>query len=61
MYCSQQYTNKIEVTSFQNPDNCIIIVVLNRTDEMQDYYIAIEEQICHDEIKPHSIITYEIK
>lgn len=56
-----KYTNKIEVTSFQNPDNCIIIVVLNRTDEMQDYYIAIEEQICHDEIKPHSIITYEIK
>lgn len=56
-----KYTDKIEVTSFQNPDNCIIIVVLNRTNQMQDYYIAIEEQICHDEIKPHSIITYEIK
>ena len=55
-----KYTNKIEVTTFQNLDNSIIIVLLNRTNETQKYVINLQDELYFSSIKPHSIITHII-
>lgn len=53
-----KFTNKLEITSFKNIDNSIIIVVLNRTNENIKYYINLRGELMKDNIDSHSIITY---
>lgn len=52
-----KYSDKIEVTAFQNPDESIIIIVLNRTDSEQEYVIRYQDNLCVNKIRAHSIIT----
>lgn len=56
-----KYTDKIKITTFQNPDKSIIMVVLNKTDEKQEYVVRMEEQLYFTSIKPHSIVTHIIR
>ncbi len=56
-----KYTDKIELTAFKNPDNSIIVVLLNRNDYNINYNLKINNNILHDTINKHGIITYEIK
>ena len=52
-----RYNDKIEVTSFKNEDNSIIVVLLNRTDYNYEYNICINDMVIHDNLDSHAIIT----
>ena len=54
------YTSQLEITSFQNPDNSIVVVVFNPNNYTVPYLLNINNNILEDKIKKHSIITYTI-
>lgn len=56
-----KYTDKIEVTSFKNPDGTITIVVLNKNNFGVEYNICINNRFINDYISEHCIFTYIIK
>lgn len=51
-----RYTDKLEVTAFQNRSN-IVFVLLNRTGEKLDAYIRLHDQCVRVEAEPDSIST----
>ena len=51
------YTDKIEVTAFKNPDNSIVIILLNRNDFNKEYNICINNNVIHDNLDSHAIVT----
>ena len=55
------YTDKIEMTAFLNSDGSIVVVLLNRTDDLVHYKLNIQEDILEDSIERHSIVTYIIE
>lgn len=55
-----KYTNDLELTSFCNPDNTIIVVILNKNNFSKDFNLCINNKIYNDCIFGHSIITFEI-
>jgi len=52
-----RYTDKLEVVAFKNPDEKIVIIILNRTEESLPYTIRMNERICNAESEPSSIST----
>lgn len=54
------YTNDLEITAFCNPDNTIIVVILNKGKFSKDFNLCINNKIYKDCIFSHSIITFEI-
>lgn len=54
------YSENLEITAFKNPDNSIVIVVLNRKWFNINYNICIYDKIIKDQIEPNSILTYII-
>ena len=55
------YTDKLELTSFKNPDNTIAVVIMNKFDWNIDYNLWIEDRLIHDTIESHSIVTLLLK
>ena len=55
-----KFSDKIEVTAFKNPDNSVIIILLNRNDYSIEYNLKINEQILHDNLDKHAIVTLEV-
>ena len=55
-----RYTQDIQITAFQNPDNSIVIVLLNETDNNREYNICIKDKVIHDNLDSHAIVTYVI-
>lgn len=57
-----KFTDKLEVTAFKNPDNKIVVVVLNRTEEIIQFSLRTMHGIADYSSLPHSIATlvYEI-
>ena len=55
------YTSKIELTSFVNPDDSIVVVLLNKQDSSLPYKLNIGNEIIVDTIPAHSIFTYIIE
>ena len=55
------YTDKLEITSFKNPDNTFVIIIMNKYDWNIDYNLWIEDKLVHDSVESHSIITLIIK
>ena len=55
-----KFTDKLEITAFKNPDNSVIIVLLNRNNFSINFNLKTNEQIFNDTINKHSIITYKI-
>ena len=55
------YTDKLEITSFKNPDNTFAIIIMNKYDWNIDYNLWIEDKLIYDTIESHSIITLIIK
>lgn len=51
-----KYTDKLEITAFQNRDN-IVFILLNRTKEKQHAYIRLNQQCVRVEAEPDSIST----
>ena len=55
-----KYTSDIEITSFINPDNSIAVVLMNRNDFNKEYNLVIKDNIIHDNLDSHAIVTYLI-
>lgn len=55
-----KFSDKFEVTAFKNSDNSVIIVLLNRNDKNIEYNLTINEQIFHDNLDSHAIVTFKI-
>ena len=55
-----KYTSNLEITSFQNFDNSIVIVIMNRTENKEKFTLVLNEKCYSDTIDKHSIITYLI-
>ena len=55
-----KFSDKIEITAFKNPDNSVIIVLLNRNNFSIEYNLKINEQIFHDNLDKHAIVTFKI-
>lgn len=52
-----RYTDNIEVTGFVNPDGSKVAVLLNRTEEPQEFTFCEENQVCEMKLDAHSIMT----
>ena len=55
-----KFSDKFEITAFKNQNNSVIIVLLNRNDSNIEYNLKINEQIFHDNLDKHSIVTFEV-
>lgn len=56
-----RYTDKIEVTSFKNPDGSIVVVLLNRNGFNKEYNLCFGKHMIHDNLDAHAIVSYLIK
>ncbi len=56
-----RFSDKIEITAFKNPDNSVIIILLNKNDFNIEYNLKINEQILHDNLDSHAIVTFNLK
>lgn len=56
-----KYTDKLELTAFKNPDNSIIVVIMNKFDWNIDYNLWINDKLVHDTAESHSIATLIIQ
>ena len=55
---SSVYSDSIELVSFKNPDESIVSVVLNRTEDEKKISFSLEGKIVETIIEPRSIATY---
>lgn len=53
-----RYTDNIEITAFQNPDNSIAIVLLNKNNSSKEYNLVLDNIVIHDNLDSHAIVTY---
>lgn len=52
-----RYDDRIEVTAFINVDGSIAIVLLNRNDWNFEYNLCINDNVIHDNLDSHAIVT----
>lgn len=52
-----RYTDRLDVTAFENPDRSIVLVVLNRTEEIIPAVIRLNSEIVELDILPNTIST----
>ena len=55
-----KFTDDLEVTAFQNPDESIVVVILNKTDINKKINLVLDEKVYSDKIDKHTIITFVI-
>lgn len=55
-----KFTNKIEVSSFQNPDGSIVVVLFNQTNEDVNFNLYLNGSYFHDNLAKHSIVSFVI-
>ena len=58
---SSKWTDKLDTVSFKNPDDSVVSVVLNRTEEKLDFAFSVDGKIIEAESEPRSIATYIFK
>ena len=56
-----KFSDKFEVTAFKNPDNSVIIVLLNKNNRNIEYNLKINGQLFHDNLDKHAIVTFKIE
>ena len=56
-----KFTSEIEVTAFQNLDDSIVVVLLNRKDRNQEFNLQLNGEIYHDNLDSHAILTFVIR
>ena len=56
-----RYDDRIEVTAFKNTDGSIVIVLLNRNDWNFEYNICVGDNVIHDNLDSHAIVTLVIR
>lgn len=52
-----KYTDKLDVTAFENNDGSLVAIVLNRSEEKIPIVLRVEEQIAEWVVEPESITT----
>lgn len=55
-----KFTDKIEVSTFKNLDNSVIIVLLNRNDFNLQYELKLDNYIYKDNLDSHCIVTFVV-
>ena len=55
-----RYTDGIEIATFKNPDGTIIVVLLNKNETNYEYNLHIGDQLIHDNLDTHAIVSYSI-
>ena len=49
------------MTAFRNPDNSIVVVLLNKNSYNIEYNLCIEDQYFHDNLDANAIVTFVIE
>lgn len=55
-----QFTEKIEVVAFKNPDGILVVILLNRQTELTEIYLRISEKLLNIKIPRESIVTITV-
>lgn len=55
-----RFTENISITSFKNPDNSIVIVLLNKNNYNIEYNLCINNKTFHDNLDSNAIVTFVI-
>ncbi len=55
-----QFTEKIEVVAFKNPDDSLVVILLNRHTELIETYLRISEKLLNIKIPRESIVTITV-
>lgn len=55
-----KFSSNLEVCTFKNFDNSIVVVILNRTDKGEKINLVVKDKYYSDRIEKHSIVTYVI-
>lgn len=55
-----KYTDNIEITSFENTDGSIVVVLLNKSNFNNEYNLVINNEVIHDNLDSHAIVSYLI-
>lgn len=53
-----KFTQDIDMTSFKNPDNSIVVVLLNRNSYNIEYNLCINNKTFHDNLDSNAIVTF---
>lgn len=56
-----QFTEKIEVVAFKNPDDSMVVILLNRQTEPIETYLRISEKLLNIKTSRESIVTITVK
>ena len=56
-----KYTTDIEATAFKNPDNSIVVVLLNRNEFNKEFSLNLNGKVFHDNLDKHAIVTFLIE
>ena len=56
-----RYSSDIETVAFKNPDNSIVIILLNRNNFNKEYNLVFKDIFIHDNLDSHAIVSYLIK
>ena len=56
-----RYSSDIETVAFKNPDNSIVIILLNRNNFNKEYNLVFKDIVIHDNLDSHAIVSYLIK
>ncbi len=56
-----KFTRHIETTAFQNTDGSIVVILLNRNDFNQEFYLHLQGETYHDNLDSHAILTFVVK
>lgn len=55
-----KYTDKLEMTAFQNEDNSIVVVILNKSNNNEVFNLVLNDKYYSDKIDKHTILTFVI-
>jgi len=55
-----KFSENILVTAFKNPDKSVIIILLNQTNKNEEYNLCYKNNVLHDNLDSHSIVTFVI-
>lgn len=55
-----RYTDTIEITAFKNTDNSIAIILLNKNNFNKEYNLVFNNEVIHDNLDSHAIVSYFI-
>lgn len=56
-----KYTDNIKVTAFENPNGSIAIILFNKNNFNNEYNLVINNEVIHDNLDSHAIVSYLIK